>query len=88
MFGMYPKKGTITPGADADVVIYDPHAEQTVSATTHHMNVDYSAYEGMEITGKVVTTLCRGRPVVDDGAYVGAPGHGTFQHRGPNQYVL
>ena len=53
MFGLYPKKGTIAPGADADVVIYDPHAEQTLSVETHHMNVDYSAYEGKRITGQV-----------------------------------
>ena len=65
MFGLYPKKGTIAPGADADVVIYDPHAEQTISAETHHMNVDYSAYEGKRITGQVETVLSRGELVID-----------------------
>jgi dihydropyrimidinase len=64
MFGMYPKKGTIAPGADADVVIYDPHAEQIVSAETHHMNVDYSAYEGKRLTGQVESVLSRGEPVI------------------------
>jgi dihydropyrimidinase len=88
MFGLYPRKGVIAAGSDADIVIYDPRARQVLSAASHHMNVDYSAYEGMEVTGKVVTTLCRGRPVIDDGAYVGAPGHGTFLARGPNQYLL
>ena len=65
MFGLYPKKGTIAPGADADIVIYDPHAEQIVSAETHHMNVDYSAYEGKRITGRVETVLSRGELVID-----------------------
>jgi dihydropyrimidinase len=87
MFGLYPRKGVIAAGSDADIVIYDPQARQTLSAATHHMNVDYSAYEGMEITGKVVTTLSRGRAVIDDGSYQGSPGHGTFLARGPNQYL-
>jgi dihydropyrimidinase len=69
-------------------VIYDPRARQTLSAATHHMNVDYSAYEGMELTGQVVTTLSRGRVVIDDGAYLGDPVHGTFLARGLNQYLL
>ena len=76
MFGLYPRKGVIAAGSDADIVIYDPQARQTLSAATHHMNVDYSAYEGMEITGRVVTTLSRGHVVIDDGAYQGNPGHG------------
>ncbi len=88
MFGLYPRKGVIAPGSDADIVIYDPRARHRLSAATHHMNVDYSAYEGMEVTGQVVTTLCRGRAVIDDGGYVGAPGHGTFLARGPSQYLL
>ncbi len=88
MFGLYPRKGVIAAGADADIVIYDPGARQTLSAATHHMNVDYSAYEGMEIAGQVVTTLVRGRPVIDDGSYVGAPGHGQFLARGLNQYLV
>ena len=61
MFGLYPRKGTIAPGSDADVVIYDPNAKQVFSAATHHMAVDYSCYEGKEITGKVETVLSRGR---------------------------
>jgi dihydropyrimidinase len=52
------------------------------------MNVDYSAYEGMELTGKVVTTLSRGRPVIDEGAYAGSAGHGAFLARGLNQYLV
>ncbi|HEY0933071.1 MAG TPA: dihydropyrimidinase [Trebonia sp.] len=88
MFGLYPRKGTIAPGADADIVIYDPAARQTLSAATHHMNVDYSAYEGLEITGKVAVTLSRGRVVVADGEFKGARGHGRFLSRGLNQYLV
>lgn len=88
MFGLYPRKGVIAAGSDADIVVYDPHARQTLSAATHHMNVDYSAYEGMEITGQVVTTLSRGRVVIGDGAYLGSPAHGAFLSRGLNQYLV
>jgi dihydropyrimidinase len=88
MFGLYPRKGVIAAGSDADIVIYDPAARQTLSAATHHMNVDYSAYEGLELTGKVVTTFSRGRAVIEDGAYVGSAGHGQFLPRGLNQYLV
>ncbi|MFI8851050.1 dihydropyrimidinase [Streptomyces sp. 891-h] len=82
MFGLYPKKGTLAPGADADIVIYDPHAQQTLSAETHHMNVDYSAYEGKRVTGRVETVLSRGEPVVERGDYTGRAGHGSYVPRG------
>ena len=88
MFGLYPRKGVIAAGADADIVIYDPAAKQTLSAATHHMNVDYSAYEGMEITGKVDVTISRGRVVVADGEFRGAAGQGPFLPRDLNQYLL
>jgi dihydropyrimidinase len=88
MFGLYPRKGVIAAGADADIVVYDPAAKQTLSAATHHMNVDYSAYEGMEITGKVDVTISRGRVVVADGEFRGAAGQGTFLARDLNQYLL
>ena len=61
MFGLYPQKGAVAPGSDADIVIYDPAAEQTISAATHHMAVDYSCYEGMQIKGRVDTVFSRGR---------------------------
>jgi dihydropyrimidinase len=88
MFGMYPRKGVIAPGADADVVIYDPAATQTISAETHHMAVDYSAYEGFEVTGRVDTVFSRGRKVIADGAYHGSKGHGRFVSRDLNQYLV
>jgi dihydropyrimidinase len=88
MFGLYPRKGTIAPGADADIVIYDPNAEQTISAETHHMNVDYSAYEGKRITGQVETVLSRGEPVITERAYVGRAGHGQYTPRGTCQYLI
>src|SRR5918996_5103798 len=74
MFGLYPRKGTIAPGSDADIVVYDPTATQVHSASTHHMAVDYSCYEGRETTGKVRTVLSRGRVIVDAGEYLGKPG--------------
>jgi dihydropyrimidinase len=87
MFGLYPRKGVIQPGSDADIVIYDPDARQVLSAATHHMAVDYSAYEGMEITGRVQTVLSRGRIILDDGEYRGQPGHGRFLERELCQYL-
>jgi dihydropyrimidinase len=88
MFGLYPRKGTIAPGADADIVVYDPGATQVISAATHHMNVDYSAFEGMEVTGKVALTMSRGRVLVSDGEFSGAAGHGSFVRRDLCQYLL
>ncbi|MDH6574667.1 dihydropyrimidinase [Kitasatospora sp. MAP5-34] len=88
MFGLYPRKGTIAPGSDADIVIYDPAAVQTVSAATHHMNVDYSAYEGRQLTGQARTVLSRGTVVIDDGRYLGRPGHGRYQPRATCQYLI
>ncbi|MGH4029376.1 dihydropyrimidinase [Actinomycetota bacterium Odt1-20B] len=87
MFGLYGKKGTIAPGADADVVVYDPAVEQVMSAATHHMNVDYSAYEGKRVTGQVETVLSRGEVVIEGREFKGRAGHGAYVARGTTQYV-
>ncbi len=89
MFGMYPRKGVISPGADADVVIYDPNGHTSIGlGKTHHMNMDHSAWEGFEIDGHVDTVLSRGKVIVDDGAYHGRAGHGRFIRRGLSQNLL
>ena len=88
MFGLYPTKGVLAPGSDADIVLYDPSATQTISAATHHMNVDYSAFEGMEMTGRVDTVLSRGRVIIEAGHYVGDKGHGRYLPRKTNEYLI
>jgi dihydropyrimidinase len=87
MFGLFPKKGLIAPGSDADIVLYDPNATHTISVETHHMNVDYSAYEGMVVKGQVKTVLSRGTVVIEDEQYVGRKGYGQFLRRGLNGFL-
>ena len=82
--GLYPKKGTIAPGSDADIVIYNPAAAHVLSASTHHMNIDYSVFEGAEIGGSVETVLSRGDVIVDRGTFVGELGRGRYLVRGTN----
>jgi dihydropyrimidinase len=82
MFGMFPKKGTIAVGSDADIVIFDHNKERTISAATHHMNCDYSLFEGMRIKGKPETVLSRGKVIVENDQYKGKPGDGKFLKRG------
>lgn len=82
MFGLFPKKGTIAVGSDADIVIFDPNREHTISAATHHMRVDYSAYEGWTVRGVTETVLSRGRVVVENGEFEGKAGGGSFLKRG------
>jgi dihydropyrimidinase len=86
MFGLYPKKGTIAVGSDADIVIFNPDSPHVISAETHHMDVDYSAYEGWKLQGKVETVLSKGKVIIADDAYHGAPGDGEYLRRGLSQY--
>ncbi len=88
MFGLYPQKGTIAIGSDADIVILDPAASQTMGVDINHMDVDYSAYEGKEIQGKIETVMSRGRVLISDGAYHGAKGDGRYLRRATNQYLI
>ena len=84
-FGLFPKKGTIAIDSDADIVIFDPQRKETISvnnACTHHMNVDYNAYEGFEVTGFTETVLSRGKVIIKDCEYVGKKGDGQFLKRG------
>ncbi|MBK6772986.1 MAG: dihydropyrimidinase [Ignavibacteria bacterium] len=88
IFGMFPQKGTIGIGADADIVIFDPKKKHTISAKTHHMNVDYSGYEGWEVTGKVETVLLRGKVAIDNGKEKIKKGYGKFVKRGKVSKVI
>jgi dihydropyrimidinase len=81
IFGMFPRKGTIGIDSDADIVIFDPDKKHTITASAHHMNVDYSAYEGWELTGKIKTVLLRGKIAVDDNVCKLEKGHGQFIRR-------
>lgn len=86
LFGMYPEKGTIEIGADADIVIWDPNKEHTISAKTHHMNVDYSLYEGKKIKGNTETVISRGEIIVQNDQFIGKAGRGKFIKRNKFKY--
>jgi dihydropyrimidinase len=88
MFGLYPQKGTIQPGADADIVIYDPEASWSISVDNHHMNMDYSAYEGFQVQGHVDTVMSRGQVIIENAAYHGKAGDGKYVKRGLTQYLM
>jgi len=81
IFGLFPRKGTIAPGSDADIVVFDPNRTITLSANTLHMNVDYNPYEGRQVTGATDTVLSRGRLVIENGTFVGRAGAGSFLKR-------
>ncbi|MBC7724617.1 MAG: dihydropyrimidinase [Burkholderiaceae bacterium] len=89
MFGMYGTKGVIQPGADGDIVVYDPNGHTSIGVgKTHHMNMDYSAWEGYEIDGHVDTVISRGKVVVDGNEYLGTAGDGRYVKRGLSQYLI
>ena len=81
IFGLFPRKGTIAPGSDADIVIFDPEKTMRLSVETLHMKVDYNPYEGREVTGVAETVLSRGRVIIDDGKFTGKAGAGSFLKR-------
>jgi dihydropyrimidinase len=81
LFGMYPQKGSVSVGADADLVIYDPNRRRTISAKTHHMDVDYSVYEGRQVQGASDVVLSRGSVIVRNGEFTGKKGAGRFIKR-------
>jgi dihydropyrimidinase len=85
MFGLFPRKGTIAVGSDADIVIFDPNRAATLSVTTLHMKVDYNPYEGTTVQGSPSTVICNGRIVIDGNEFVGRKGAGRFLRRGPSQ---
>jgi dihydropyrimidinase len=81
IFGMFPRKGSIGIDSDADIVIFDPNKKHSISASSHHMNVDYSAYEGWELTGKINTVILRGRVAIDNNVCKLEKGYGRFIKR-------
>ena len=87
MFGLYPRKGAIAPGSDADIVIYNPSAAHTLSVDNHHMAIDYSAWEGVTVAGKAETVISRGQVIIEGDRYLGRKGHGQFLKRGLSQYL-
>lgn len=88
LFGLADRKGVIAPGYDADIVVYDPERRHVLSATSHHMAVDYSCYEGLEVQGGSDIVMSRGRIIVEGGEYLGRPGDGRFLARLPSQDAL
>jgi len=87
LFGMYPQKGAIAVGSDADIVVYDPNRKHTISATTHHMDVDYSCYEGRSVQGGSDVVMSRGSVVVRNGEFTGRKGAGKFLKRSVANYA-
>jgi dihydropyrimidinase len=88
IFGMFPKKGSLAPGSDADIVLFDPNRQHTISAATHHMNTDYSAYEGWQVTGKCKTVLLRGKVVIDQDKCLVEKGNGQFVKRNKVKNII
>ena len=85
MFGLFPRKGTIAVGSDADIVIFDPERSTTLSVKTLHMKVDYNPYEGRTVKGSPSAVISNGEVIIDGGQFVGKTGAGRFLRRGPSQ---
>ncbi len=86
LFGLFPRKGTIQLGSDADLVVYDPNHRGKISSKTHQMNLDYNSFEGMEIEGRPHVVTVRGKVAARDGKFVGEIGRGKFLAREPNHF--
>ena len=81
IFGMYPKKGVVAPGSDADILLWDPNAEYTIEAATQAMHTDYSIFEGFKVKGNARQVFSRGELIVDGGKFIGKVGRGRYLHR-------
>jgi dihydropyrimidinase len=88
MFGLYPQKGTIAVGSDADIVVFDPNVTTEMTVRTNHMDVDYSCYEGKQVQGKIELVMARGRVLIEGDRYLGSPGDGRFLSRDTCQYLI
>jgi dihydropyrimidinase len=88
MFGLFPRKGTIAVGSDGDLVLFDPDQTHTLSASNHHSLVDYSLFEGRQVTGKVKKVFLRGQCIVDGEQWLGHAGMGQYQARSASGQVL
>ena len=86
LFGLFPRKGTIQPGSDADLVVYDPNYRGTLSVKTQTMNVDYNPFEGLPVEGRPSVVTLRGQVAVREGKFVGQAGRGQFLQREPNHF--
>jgi dihydropyrimidinase len=88
IFGMYPRKGTIAIGSDADIVVWDPNKQHVISVESHHMRCDYNVYEGLTVTGMPVQVYQRGNKLVDGEQWYGSNGSGKFIPRTPYAPVI
>jgi dihydropyrimidinase len=88
MYGLYPKKGSIAPGFDADIVLWDANRRETIRQELMHHGADYTPYEGMQVTGWPVMTMLRGRKICEEGRILGTPGDGSFLARDVSPYAV
>jgi dihydropyrimidinase len=87
MYGLYPKKGSIAPGFDADIVIWDPNRKEVIRQEIMHHGADYTPYEGLAVTGWPIMTILRGKIAMEEGKILGTPGDGAFLKRDLSPYA-